>query len=114
MCSNSTKGSFNIAKYSPILSSSKTFSYTLTSSYGKFHPSVRSKLRIDFIRRSVERKKDTARSTQTARNNKSVVFFAYSSPLIISHENGTAGTIKQQKGVTFPLRTSLGNSFPPS
>jgi hypothetical protein len=116
---NSTKSALTNAEYSLTLSSPNDFYRGLSTIQGEFHLNVRSKLRIekeiriDLIGQLIENKKYSTRSSKTATQLNNNIFLTYSCPLITSHENGTARTIKQQQ-VNYPFRIPLGSNLPPS
>jgi hypothetical protein len=120
MGQNSTKSALTNAEYSLKLSSPNDFYRGLSTIQGEFHLNVRTKLRIekeiriDLIGQLIENKKYSTRSTKTTSQlNNNNIFLTYSCPLITSHENGTARTIKQQP-VTYQFRIPLGSNLPPS
>jgi hypothetical protein len=121
MGQNSTKSALTNAEYSLTLSSPNDFYRGLSSIQGEFHLNVRTKLRIekeiriDLIGQLIESKKYASRSSKISSqfNNNNNIFLTYPCPLITSHENGTARTIKQQS-VIYPFRIPLGSNLPPS
>lgn len=120
MGQSSTKSSLTNAEYSLTLSSPDNLYRGLSSIQGEFQLNVHTKLRvekeirIELIGQLVESKKYASRSSKTSsQTNNNGVFLTYPCPLITSHENGTARTIKNQN-VTYPFRIPLGNNLPPS
>jgi hypothetical protein len=118
MGQSSTKSALTNAEYSLTLSSPNDFYRGLSTIQGEFHLNVRTKLRIekeirvDLIGQLIENKKYSSRSSKNSSQfNKT--FLTYQCPLITSHENGTARTIKQQP-VTYQFRIPLGSNLPPS
>lgn len=93
--------------YSFILLSTESIHHGLTLIQGEFRLKHRRKIRvekeirIDLIGRLTDKTKQSR------------IFFTFSSPLITSHENGTARTIRR-KDRTFPFRIPLGTNLPPS
>ncbi len=120
MGQSSTKSALTNAEYSLTLSSPNDFYRGLSAIQGEFHLNVRAKLRIekeiriDLIGQLIENKKYASRSTKNSTQlNNNNIFLTYPCPLITSHENGTARTIKQQS-VTYQFRIPLGSNLPPS
>ena len=62
---------------------------------------IEKEIRIDFIGELIEKKRKT-------------IFFTYSFALIISHQNGTARTIKKEQQIHYPFRIPLGVNLPPT
>jgi hypothetical protein len=110
---NLTKSSLTNTEYLLALSSKNNFYRGLSTIQGEFCLNIRKKLciekkiRIDLIGQLIEHKKTSSQLN----NNR--IFFTYSFPLVTSHQNGIARTIKQQK-IAFPFRIPLGIHLPPS
>jgi len=116
---SSTKSALTNAEYTLTLSSPNDFYRGLSTIQGEFHLNIRTKLRIekeirvDLIGQIIENKKYSSRSSKNSLQSNNNLFLTYSCPLITSHENGTARTIKQQT-VNYQFRIPLGSNLPPS
>ena len=116
----STKTSLAKSEYTLTLSSTNHFYRGLSLIQGEFHFHTRTKcriekeIRIDLIGQLVDHRRASFRSSKASgQSARKKIFFTYSSPLVTSHQNGTARTIKKQH-ITYPFRIPLGINLPPS
>lgn len=116
----STKTSLAKSEYTLTLSSTNHLYRGLSLIQGDFHFHARTKfriekeIRIDLIGQLVDHRRSSFRSSRNSvRSVKKKIFFTYSSPLVTSHQNGTARTIKK-KQISYPFRIPLGINLPPS
>ena len=110
----STKCFCTNADYSLTLTSSNPIYRGLSLIEGELQINIRRKIRIekeiriDLIGQLIEHQKSSSFSS-----NEKQIFFTYSSPLVTSHQNGTARTLKKRQ-MKYPFRIPLGINLPPS
>ena len=76
---------------------------------------VEKEIRVDLIGQLIEKKNCSLRSSKSSLPvpGSKKIFFTYSSPLVTSHQNGTARKLKKPQ-LHYPFRIPVGTNLPPS